>query len=39
VPTILTLHAVWSPGDGTFVAVGGSLEMPPPLVGIIVEKN
>lgn len=38
-PTILTLHAVWSPGDGTFVAVGGSLEMPPPLVGIIVEKN
>lgn len=39
VPTLLTLHAVWSPGDGTFVAVGGSLEMPPPLVGIIVEKN
>jgi hypothetical protein len=38
-PTILTLHAVWSPGDGSFIAVGGSLEMPPPLVGIIVEKN
>jgi len=38
-PTILTLHAVWSPGDGTFIAVGGSLEMPPPLVGIIIEKN
>lgn len=39
VATMLTLHAVWSPGDGTFIAVGGSLELPPPFVGIIVEKN
>lgn len=38
-PTLLTLHAVWSPGDGTFVAVGGDLEQPPPFVGVIVERN
>lgn len=37
-PTMSTLHAVWSPGDGTFVAVGGSLELPPPFTGVIVER-
>lgn len=37
-PTMSTLHAVWSPGDGTFVAVGGSLELPPPFSGVIVER-
>jgi hypothetical protein len=38
-PTLLTLHAVWSPGDDTFIAVGGNLEQPPPFVGVIVERN
>lgn len=37
--TLLTLHAVWSPGDGTFIAVGGDLEQPPPFIGVIVERN
>ncbi|HWB80605.1 MAG TPA: hypothetical protein VG755_36835 [Nannocystaceae bacterium] len=37
-PTMSTLHAVWSPGDGTFIAVGGSLELPPPFTGVIVER-
>jgi hypothetical protein len=37
-PTMSTLHAVWSPGDGTFIAVGGSLELPPPFTGVILER-
>ncbi len=38
-PTNLTLHAVWGPGDGSLVAVGGSLDLPPPFVGVILERH
>ncbi|MBX7082822.1 MAG: hypothetical protein K1X88_26690 [Nannocystaceae bacterium] len=38
-PTNLTLHAVWGPGDGSLIAVGGSLDLPPPFVGVILERS
>ncbi len=37
-PTFLTLHAVWGPGDGSLIAVGGSIDLPPPFEGIILER-
>lgn len=37
-PTFETLHAVWGPGDGSLIAVGGSIDLPPPFIGIILER-
>jgi hypothetical protein len=36
--TLRTIHAVWQADDGRTYAVGGSIDLPPPFVGVILER-
>jgi len=36
--TLRTIHAVWQADDGRTYAVGGSIDLPPPFVGVIFER-
>ena len=36
--TLRTIHALWQADDGRSYAVGGSIDLPPPFVGVILER-
>lgn len=36
--TLRTIHAIWQADDGRTYAVGGSIDLPPPFVGMIMER-